>query len=321
MDACPNSRYAAACFEPARMATKIEFQQNKIMARLERRLAVNVEGDFYVDDSCIDCDACRQIAPSTFRDHGGQSSVYEQPGSAPALRRAFMALVACPTASIGTRSRLSAREGVEAFPEHIASSVYFCGFTSESSFGAWSYLIVRAASDGGNILVDSPRFTGPLVKQIERMGGIDQIFLTHRDDIADHAKFAAHFGSPRIMHEADGAERLQIEHVTAGEQPVVLGPDLLCLPTPGHTKGHQVLLYRDQILFTGDHLAWSPERETLIAFRDACWYSWRRQIESMARLLAYRFEWVLPGHGRLHHGPAAEMRAHLASCVEWMQHC
>lgn len=41
------------------------------MALIERRLPENVDGEFFVDDSCIDCDACRQIAPETFRDHGG----------------------------------------------------------------------------------------------------------------------------------------------------------------------------------------------------------------------------------------------------------
>ncbi|MCA1815544.1 MAG: ferredoxin, partial [Acidobacteria bacterium] len=49
------------------------------MASPAKRLAENVAGDFYVDSSCIDCDACRQIAPATFRDHGDQSSVYRQP--------------------------------------------------------------------------------------------------------------------------------------------------------------------------------------------------------------------------------------------------
>ena len=145
------------------------------------------------------------------------------------------------------------------------------------------------------------------------------MFLSHRDDIADHAKFAAHFHCPRVMHEGDGAARLGIEHVTAGEAPVALGADLLCIPTPGHTRGHQVLLYRDQALFTGDHLAWSPARDTLIAFRDACWYSWPVQTRSMERLLDYRFEWVLPGHGRIHHAPADEMHEHLERCVEWMK--
>ena len=72
-------------------------------------------------------------------------------------------------------------------------------------------------------------------------------------------------------------------------------------------------------MFTGDHLAWSPTRDTLIAFRDACWYSWPVQTRSMERLLDYRFEWVLPGHGRIHHAPAAEMHQHLIGCVEWMK--
>jgi glyoxylase-like metal-dependent hydrolase (beta-lactamase superfamily II)/ferredoxin len=289
------------------------------MARIEHRLSQNVDGDFYVDDSCIDCDACRQIAPEIFRDHGDQSSVGRQPATAEETQRALMALVACPTASIGTASRRNARDAARAFPDQVFDNVFFCGFTAESSFGAWAYLIVRAPEDGGNVLVDSPRFAAPLVKRIEAMGGVALMFLSHRDDIADHAKFAAHFGCPRVMHRDDGAARLGIEQVTEGEATFALGPDLIGIPTPGHTRGHQVLLYRQEALFTGDHLAWSPARDTLIAFRDACWYSWAVQTRSMERLLDYRFEWVLPGHGRIHHAPAGEMHGHLEGCVEWMK--
>ena len=289
------------------------------MALLEHRLPQNVAGDFFVDESCIDCDACRQIAPETFRDHGDQSSVGRQPSGPDEIRRALMALVACPTASIGTVSHQNAREASRAFPDNVFDNVFFCGFTSEASFGAWSYLIVRAPDDGGNVLVDSPRFAAPLVRRIEEMGGVALMYLSHRDDIADHAKFAAHFHCPRVMHQGDGAAGLGIEQVTTGEAPVQLGADLISIPTPGHTRGHQVLLYRRQALFTGDHLAWSPARETLIAFRDACWYSWSVQTRSMERLLDYRFEWVLPGHGRIHHAPPAEMHEHLAGCVAWMK--
>jgi glyoxylase-like metal-dependent hydrolase (beta-lactamase superfamily II)/ferredoxin len=291
----------------------------EVMAQVSRRLPQNVEGDFFVDDTCIDCDACRQIAPEVFRDHGDQSSVGRQPATAEETERALMALVACPTASIGTRSHRNARQGVRAFPTRIVDNVFFCGFTAEASFGAWSYVIVRPAAEGGNVLVDSPRFAGPLVKRLEAMGGISLMFLSHRDDIAEHARFAAHFGCPRVMHEGDGASRLGIEQVTEGLDAVPLCADLLAIPTPGHTRGHQVLLYRNQVLFTGDHLAWSPTRDTLTAFRDVCWYSWATQTESMRRLLAYRFEWVLPGHGRIHHAPAGLMHEHLTRCVEWMR--
>jgi glyoxylase-like metal-dependent hydrolase (beta-lactamase superfamily II)/ferredoxin len=289
------------------------------MAQIRKRLAENIAGEFFVDASCIDCDACRQIAPASFHDHGGQSSVYRQPQNPGEQHRAFMALVACPTASIGTTTHRSARSGVEAFPAHVVDDIYFCGFTSEASFGAWAYLIVRPQERGGNALVDSPRFTAPLVRRIEKMGGVRLMFLSHRDDIADHARFAEHFHCPRIMHEGDAATARGIERVITGTATLRIDDDLQLIPTPGHTRGHQVLLYRDKVLFAGDHLAWSPDFETLTAFRDVCWYSWTEQTRSMENLLNYRFEWVLPGHGRIHGSTAEEMHEHLRGCVTRMK--
>ncbi|HEV7891845.1 MAG TPA: MBL fold metallo-hydrolase [Pyrinomonadaceae bacterium] len=289
------------------------------MANPSRRLAENVPGDFYVDDSCIDCDACRQIAPEVFRDHGEQSSVFRQPAGEREVLDALKALVACPTSSIGTTREYDARLGVEAFPDRVDSNVYFCGFTSESSFGAWSYLVVRPDAEGGNVLIDSPRFTRPLVRKIEGLGGVRTIFLTHRDDVADHDKFARHFSARRVMHKDDNAARYGVERVVEGQDAVRLDDSLLVIPTPGHTRGHAVLLYRDKYLFTGDHLAWSPARKTLTAFRSACWYSWEVQTRSMERLLDYTFDWVLPGHGRIHHDTAERMRSHMEGCVEWMK--
>ena len=289
------------------------------MANLARRLPENIGGDFYVDDTCIDCDACRQIAPSIFRDHGDQSSVYHQPETEAEIRAALMSLVACPTGSIGKTRKHDARIGIDAFPTHISENVYFCGFTSESSFGAWSYLIVRSESEGGNVLVDSPRFSRPLVKKIEAMGGVRTIFLTHRDDIADHEAFAEKFGAARIMHAADGAARHRIERIIEGEDAIRLDSDLVIIPVPGHTRGHMVLLYKNKFLFTGDHLAWSPTKETLTAFKSVAWYSWPDQTRSMEKLLDYNFEWVLPGHGRIHQDTVDSMRTHLRYCIEWMK--
>src|SRR5918999_6561320 len=156
------------------------------MASVAKRLPENVPGDFYVDSTCIDCDACRQMAPGVFRDHGDQSSVYRQPSDEAEAFRALQALITCPTGSIGTESRHDARAAVASFPEKIDANVYFCGFTAESSFGAWSYLITRPEAEGGNVLVDSPRFTRPLVRKIKAMGGVSRMLLTHKDDVADH---------------------------------------------------------------------------------------------------------------------------------------
>ncbi len=288
------------------------------MARLSERLPDNAPGDFYVDRSCIDCDTCTRIAPGLFAPADDHSFVSRQPGDASERLRALMALVSCPTASIGTVSRLDAGPGVDAFPEPIAEDVSFLGFTSEDSFGAWSYLVRRRE---GNVIVDSPRAAAPLLKRIEEMGGARLMFLTHRDDVADHETFHRRFGCERILHAADVTSGTAgVERRLPGNEPVRLAEDLLAIPVPGHTRGHAVLLYRDRFLFTGDHLAFSPARRRLIAFRDACWYSWTEQIRSMERLLDYSFEWVLPGHGSAWHAPsAAAMRRELERCIAWMR--
>ena len=150
-------------------------------------------------------------------------------------------------------------------------------------------------------------------------GGVRTMFLTHKDDVADHHRFREKYKCRRVMHADDGAQRLGVEDVIRGGEPVQLDHDLLAIPVPGHTRGHTVLLYRNKFLFTGDHLAWSPARNSLTAFPSVAWYSWTRQTESMSRLLSYDFEWVLPGHGDLHHDTAAKMRYHLQSCIAWMK--
>jgi glyoxylase-like metal-dependent hydrolase (beta-lactamase superfamily II)/ferredoxin len=289
------------------------------MANVALRLPENVPGDFYVDSTCIDCDACRQIAPEIFAEDDEYSIVYQQPQSIEETKRALMALVACPTASIGTVQHHDAHIGIDAYPSLIADNVYFCGFTAESSFGAWAYLIVRPEKDGGNVLIDSPRFATQLVKKIQELGGVRTMFLTHRDDIADHDRFAKRFQCKRVMHHDDGATRLEVEEIIQGAAPFALDNQLLAIPVPGHTRGHTVLLYKNKFLFTGDHLAWSPNRNTLTAFRDACWYSWEAQTRSMEKLLNYDFEWVLPGHGRIHRDTAKNMHSHLRGCIGWMK--
>ncbi len=288
------------------------------MASLERRYADNAPGDLYVDSTCIDCDACRRIAPAVFAEAADHSYVHAQPESEADRRRALMALVACPTGSIGTASRQDVRPGLQGFPERVEENVFFCGFTSESSFGAWSYFVERSE---GNVLIDSPKAVPRLVTEFLRWGGVSTMFLTHRDDVADHKAFRRRFGCERVLHARDVTQdTAEIERRIEGDDPVVLAPDLLAIPTPGHTRGHAVLLYREKYLFTGDHLAWSGRRGGLIAFRDACWYSWKEQTRSMERLLDFSFEWVLPGHGASYRAESPlAMRRALEHCIAWMR--
>ena len=285
------------------------------MARAALRIADNVDGDFFVDSTCIDCDACRQIAPTVFHDIGDQSAVFHQPETAGELVAAQRALISCPTASIGDAAKRDMSAAVATLPERIDDDVYRCGYTSESSFGAISWYVRDL-----KVLVDSPRFANPLAKNIEALGGVGTLLLTHQDDVADHQKFRDRFGCERWLHRDDIRTRTQsVEHQPSGLDPVKISEDVLMIPTPGHTKGHSVYLVRNKFLFTGDHLAWDESRDRLYAFRNACWYSWSEQTESMQRLLEYAFEWVLPGHGRPVHLDRERMHRELEKCVKWMR--
>jgi len=286
------------------------------MALTALKHAANVNGEFFVDNTCIDCDLCRQIAPETFSDIGDQSIVHHQPETPQQEFAALKALVTCPTASIGTVSHRSAKAAAAAYPELITDNVYFCGFASESSYGASSYLIVRPE---GIILIDSPRFAGPLVKRIEELGGVRLMFLTHRDDVADHQKWASHFKAERVMHHDDIGRLTGIERVLTGREAIKLDDQLLAIPTPGHTRGHTVLLFRNRYLFSGDHLWWSEAYKSLHASENVCWYSWPEQTRSMEALLHYQFEWVLPGHGRRVHLSSTLMTEQLEHCVARMK--
>ena len=288
------------------------------MAHLNQRRSQNISGDFYVDRTCIDCDTCRWMAPEVFHEAGGQSAVYHQPTTEKERLRSLQALLSCPTASIGTvETPKDIKAAQHSFPLLVEGNVYHCGYHSEKSYAAASYFIQRP---DGNVLVDSPRFTPPLVKRLEEMGGVRYIYLTHRDDVADHQKYAEHFGCQRILHRDDitsGTHDVEIQ--LTGVDPIEIASDLLIIPVPGHSKGHTVLLCNNKFLFTGDHLAWDEELNQLVAFRDYCWYSWSEQIKSMGKLANYSFEWVLPGHGRRYHADAETMRQQMQKCLAWMK--
>lgn len=287
------------------------------MATLEKRRSQNIEGDFYVDSTCIDCDTCRWMSPEVFKRVDSQSVVYHQPAKPEERQKALQALLSCPTASIGTVEKpRDIKEIQNSFPLLIDENVYHCGYHGKSSFGAASYFVKRPE---GNILIDSPRFTPPLVKAFEEMGGIRWMYLTHKDDIVDHQKYSQHFGCDRILHTDEiGKSTLDVEIKLTGLNPTELDQDLLIIPVPGHTKGHTVLLYNQKFLFSGDHLAFSQSQEQLIGFPHVCWYSWEEQIESMKKLTNYKFEWILPGHGRRYHGNYETMVKELEKCILWM---
>jgi len=284
------------------------------MANALKRLDSNVGGNFYVDSTCIDCDTCRQLAPASFEEVGDFSAVTQQPTATEHIQQAYQALLACPVGSIGTEQndKAALHKAMASFPVQLEDGVSYCGFNSEKSFGANSFFIEHP---DGNWLIDSPRYIKHLVDTFERRGGITHIFLTHEDDVADSDKYATHFGAKRILHRADAHAVPAAEWVVDGGEAVQLAADFQAIPVPGHTPGSMALLYRQKFLFTGDHLWWNPRTRSLEAPTRLVWRK-RVLVDSIQKLLDYRFEWVLAGHGDRTHLPVEDMRAQVQALAE-----
>jgi glyoxylase-like metal-dependent hydrolase (beta-lactamase superfamily II) len=272
-------------------------------------------GDWYIDTACIDCGASRHVAPGLIVARHGKSVFARQPSSAEERLAAWRAVLVCPTASVRSEAR-QRRPQVPIFPEKLTAGVWRCGFNARSSFGAHSYFAERPA---GNLLVDSPRFAAELVKWFEKAGGIAHVLLSHRDDVADAHKYAERFGARVWIHHDDRSAAPYATDLVEGESASTVAPGLVAIPVPGHTRGSVVYLLDDRVLFSGDSLAWSMREQDLVAFRDACWYSWSALTASLATLADYRFEWVLPGHGWPVHLAAGEMNARLRALVVRMR--
>lgn len=282
------------------------------MASISKKLSNNVEGDYFVDSSCINCDTCRQLESSVFSERDGYSFVLKQPFTIKEVAMSEIAIIACPSGSIGKNSGVDRRALQGRLPLLIDDNVYYNGFNSPKSYGANSYFITH---EDGNWLVDSPRYSSHLVSEFEKKGGVKYIFLTHRDDVADAEKYAKKFGSRRIIHHDDLDAQKDAERKITGIDVVEIGEDFKIIPTPGHTKGHQVLLYKNKFLFTGDHLYWRRDWDRLRASRSYCWWSWDEQVKSMVRLSKHDFEWILPGHGQRINLDKDEMRVEMAWLV------
>jgi len=271
-------------------------------------------GDWYIDTACIDCGASRHVAPGLVVERNEKSVFARQPDTPADRLAAWRAVLVCPTASVRSDSKQPRPRGT-LFPEPMTDDVWRCGFNARSSFGAHSYFAKR---EGGNLLVDSPRYVTELVQWFRDAGGIAHVLLSHQDDVADAEKYASAFGSRVWIHRDDRSAAPYATDVLEGTAPHTVAPNVIAIPVPGHTRGSVVYLLEDRVLFSGDSLAWSAREQDLVAFRDACWYSWTELTASLEKLAAYRFEWVLPGHGWPAHLPREEMNARLRALVRRM---
>ncbi|PCI25305.1 MAG: ferredoxin [SAR324 cluster bacterium] len=73
------------------------------MATTKGKLPENIPGQFYVDEECIDCNLCEEIAPNNFlgNPEEGYHYVIKQPSTKEEEELVRDALDSCPTEAIG----------------------------------------------------------------------------------------------------------------------------------------------------------------------------------------------------------------------------
>jgi len=288
------------------------------MARLEDRHPGGAPGPWFVDTRCIDCDAARQVAPGLIvRNPGDGVSLFaRQPETPEEVDMAWRATMVCPTRSVGHET--IRRPDTPAFPHDLGDEVYRLGHNARSSFGAHSYLVRRPT---GNLMIDAPRWTREVVGPVEDLGGISHVLLSHRDDVADADRYAERFGAKVWIHADDHDAAPFATGVINGTDSQTIDSDVIAFPVPGHTRGSVLFLVDGHLLFTGDSLSWDPRRQSLHAFRRACWYSWPEQTASLDRLATsgLSFDRLFAGHGWSHDAAAATFSREIRELVRRMR--
>ena len=173
------------------------------MARLSDRIAENVAGEFFVDSSCIDCDTCRRSRPTPSATRRAKPR-RPAAGRQRRRKRALMALVACPTSSIGTVHKRDPRRRRGApSPSRSTTDVYFCGYASPDSYGASSYLIAPPAAATCSSTRRARR--ARCSRASRRWAACAACSSPTATTWPTTQVFARRFGCARILHRADVA--------------------------------------------------------------------------------------------------------------------
>ena len=175
------------------------------------------------------------------------------------------------------------------------------------------------------------RYNSAVANEIERRGlSPRMMLLTHMDDVGEMGRWKERFPAlERVMHAADVRgpddwpyiDMRTVETQLEGDGPWELEGGLTAVHTPGHSRGSVSFLFDgswtggEGALFTGDHLAFNGKLNRLDGFGR---YGWNLplQAESIRKLGALPFQWVLPGHGRRwHFGSDAEREEQIESAA------
>ena len=227
------------------------------MAVAARRLPENVPGDFFVDEICIDCETCREVAPLTFADTAARRSSRLPPAGDPAARpaRAHGARRVpdgldrhrAPARRVGRPPPLSRSPSMPTSTTAATPRRRRSARRATCSAAAGGQRPRRLAAGG------RAAAAGDRARWAACAGCSSPTATTWPITRGFRRALSA---ATRILHEGDvGPGTADVERRPRGrERSISPGDGLTIIPVPGHTRGSAALLYRSRILFTGDHL-------------------------------------------------------------------
>jgi len=173
--------------------------------------------------------------------------------------------------------------------------------------------------DEGRTLIDAGNFYGMLRELSDEfdISLMERLFLTHchfdhvggMGELFDwcNPEVLAHFDTLpyiafnqvpflKIMEKSGRADKVMV--LRGGERFRVGGHDLEIISTPGHTKG-DICLYdhATRALFSGDTVFAALPDENILSDADKVLGDMGQLIDSLGRLLHYKVDFLLPGHG------------------------
>jgi glyoxylase-like metal-dependent hydrolase (beta-lactamase superfamily II) len=135
----------------------------------------------------------------------------------------------------------------------------------------------------------------------DHVGGMGELFDWCNPKVYAHLDTLPYinFRNVPFMQIMEKAGRLDKVVMLRGGEKIQAGPHLLeVIPTPGHTKGDICLFeHHNRILFSGDLVFPSIPTENILAAADQQLGDMDQLIASLARLLTYEVDFLLPGHG------------------------
>jgi len=152
---------------------------------------------------------------------------------------------------------------------------------NRDTLGGTAYLLTEHL----NILIDCPAWDATTQTFLEQQGGLQWLFVTHRDSIGKAQEIQKVFGCAIVIQEQE-AYLLPGVDVTSFRDRLSLTPDTHVIWTSGHTPGSACLYYSGfgGVLFTGRHLLPTPQG-ILAPLKTAKTFHWRRQLQNVQTLV------------------------------------